>query len=105
MQFIFICFNQFFALLILIINDLSDFSIYHLTGPLTEGLLVSLRVRVVNRAEALHHAVLADNALGYLGALLDVVRGSGRYFTEEDLLSDSATESDRYHVAKLLLGV
>ena len=60
---------------------------------------------ITHKAHLLCHSVALDNATGYLGDLFDIIAGSSRDLAEEELLRDSATKCNTYHVNQRLLGV
>lgn len=96
--------QQALALCVLLVDNLEHFVVDHLTRALREGLLHALS-GIVDGAEAVNHAVLADDTLRYLRALLDVVTSARSDLSEEDLLSDAASESNCNHITQLVLRV
>jgi len=97
--------KQLVAHFILLLNNFVDFGIDHFASLFGIRLLESIFSRIVNGAERVNHAVVADDALCDLGALLDIIGGASRNPFEEDLFRYATAECHCDHVTELVLGV
>ena len=97
--------KKFKADLVLPFDDIADFKVDHFASSLRIWLLEAIFCCIVNRAKRGYHAVVADDSLSDLGALLDIVRSTRRYFIKEYLFGNAASECDSDHVTELLLRI
>ena len=77
-----------------------------MSGFITVGLGAVLAVRrKADKSNVFAHSIDADQLLCDLGDLLDVVRGAGSNFVEEDVFGDAAAKGNTNHVDELFPSV
>jgi len=72
---------------------------------LQEGFVFAGAVIKAEVAQFVAEAVVGDHSIGLFGDLFEVVEGSRRNFSEDDLFGGAASEGGAESVEKLALGV